>query len=345
MGNQEDAKSTKSEKPSTPQALEQSHIHVYPNWAAAQAYYGPRVALPPYYNSTVPPGYAPHPYFWSPQHIISPYGTPYAATYSQGGVYAHPATPTIPAPVSGETPSKSSGGPSHYLTVKKSIDKLAIVESGDNGAKPRVLESTESEDTSDSRDVHTSGAYKLGRKRMRNGTPHTTLRKCEGGSALDANLKIPSEGWLLSERDLKWERRKQSNRESARRSRLRKQAEAEELANKVGYLTAENAALTTEINRMIEDADNLRRENAKLMENLKHSKPEGTGDEGSDTEIQETLPIATENLLTRVENVSSSEASTEEKVYNQKVQNIKSGTKLLQLFTTKSRGADAVSAA
>lgn len=42
-------------------------------------------------------------------------------------------------------------------------------------------------------------------------------------------------------------------------------AEAEELANKVRHLTAENAALTTEINQLIEDSENLRQENAKLM--------------------------------------------------------------------------------
>lgn len=149
-------------------------------------------------------------------------------------------------------------------------------------------------------------------------------------------------------------------------------AESEELANRVGYLTAENAALTVEMNRLVEDSDNLRRENAKLMvsfhipsvapfsasskaevwvfkwcgtiqEKLKHSKPDGTGDEGSDTEVDETLPIATENLLSRVENAS--EASTEEEeAYDQKVQNLNSGTKLLQLLATKSRVADAVAA-
>ncbi|KAK4800726.1 hypothetical protein SAY86_021213 [Trapa natans] len=276
---------------------------------------------------------------------MTPYGMPYAVTYSQGGAYAHPAAPIIPTHVSGETPSKSSGDASCGLMVKKkSVDKLANVEAGDNEVKPRVLESMESDDTSDSSDRHTIGADNLGRKRMCPGTPPTALRKCVGGSVIDANTKIPSEGWFLSERDLKRVRRKQSNRESARRSRLRKQAEAEELTNKVGYLTAENAALTLEINKLVEDAENLRQENAKLMEKMKHVKPEGAGDGGSDTE-SETLPMATENLLLRVENASSSEASTEEEMYDQKVQKIKSGTMLLQLLASKSIAADVVSAA
>lgn len=35
-----------------------------------QAYYGPRMALPPYYNTAMPPGYAPHPYVWGPPQVL-----------------------------------------------------------------------------------------------------------------------------------------------------------------------------------------------------------------------------------------------------------------------------------
>ncbi|MEI4872592.1 bZIP transcription factor, partial [Klebsiella pneumoniae] len=71
----------------------------------------------------------------------------------------------------------------------------------------------------------------------------------------------PNESWLHNERELKRERRKQSNRESARRSRLRKQAEAEELAIKVDSLTAENVTLKSEINRLTENSEKLKNEN------------------------------------------------------------------------------------
>lgn len=99
------------------------------------------MALPPYYNSAVASGHAPHPYMWGPpqvpldescifclqfrsatifvlfvhaeelikliedeykhftyylfQPMMPPYGAPYAAVYSHGGVYSHPAVPIV----------------------------------------------------------------------------------------------------------------------------------------------------------------------------------------------------------------------------------------------------------
>ncbi|KAK4352921.1 hypothetical protein RND71_028439 [Anisodus tanguticus] len=50
------------------QRFDQSNIHVYPDWAAMQAYYGPRLAVPPY---VVAPGHAPHPYMWGPLQDIA----------------------------------------------------------------------------------------------------------------------------------------------------------------------------------------------------------------------------------------------------------------------------------
>lgn len=35
-----------------------------------QAYYGPRVTLPPYYNSAMASGHAPHPYIWGPPQVL-----------------------------------------------------------------------------------------------------------------------------------------------------------------------------------------------------------------------------------------------------------------------------------
>jgi len=35
-----------------------------------QAYYGPRVTMPPYYNSAVASGHAPHPYMWGPPQVV-----------------------------------------------------------------------------------------------------------------------------------------------------------------------------------------------------------------------------------------------------------------------------------
>lgn len=69
----------------------------------------------------------------------------------------------------------------------------------------------------------------------------------------------------LDERELKRERRKQSNRESARRSRLRKQQECEELSRKVAELTTENNALRTELDQLKKACEDMEAENTRLM--------------------------------------------------------------------------------
>ncbi|KAL4858221.1 bZIP transcription factor 68 [Chlorella vulgaris] len=66
---------------------------------------------------------------------------------------------------------------------------------------------------------------------------------------------------VTDERELKKLRRKQSNRDSARRSRLRKQAECEQLAVQLKEMTAENARLKEEKSQMQSQIEIL---NAKL---------------------------------------------------------------------------------
>lgn len=84
-----------------------------------------------------------------------------------------------------------------------------------------------------------------------------------------AHAAVPADLSIQDERELKREKRKQSNRESARRSRLRKQAETEELATQVESLTAENTNLRSEIGRLTESSEKLRLENSALMVKLK----------------------------------------------------------------------------
>ncbi|CAH8313309.1 unnamed protein product [Eruca vesicaria subsp. sativa] len=332
MGKSEESKSTKSDKPSSP--VDQTNVHVYPDWAAMQAYYGPRVAMPPYYNSAMAAsGHPPPPYMWNPQHMMSPYGTPYAAVYPHGGgVYAHPGFPmgsqpqgpkgaplTTPGtPLNIDTPSKSTGNTENGLMKKlKEFDGLAM--SLGNGNPPesnaderkRSRNSSETDGSTDGSDGNTTGADEPKLKRSREGTPtkdgkqlvqsssfHSVSQSSgdnsvkptvQGGAGaivpagVSANSNpimsqslamVPPETWLQNERELKRERRKQSNRESARRSRLRKQAETEELARKVEALTAENMALRSELNQLSEKSDKLRGANATLLDKLKSSEPE-----------------------------------------------------------------------
>jgi len=75
---------------------------------------------------------------------------------------------------------------------------------------------------------------------------------------------VPPEPWMQDERELKRQKRKQSNRDSARRSRLRKQAECEELAQRADVLKQENASLRDEVNRIRKEYDLLISKNSSL---------------------------------------------------------------------------------
>ncbi|XP_016504929.2 G-box-binding factor 1 isoform X1 [Nicotiana tabacum] len=74
--------------------------------------------------------------------------------------------------------------------------------------------------------------------------------------------------WIQDERELKRQKRKQSNRESARRSRLRKQAECEELQQRVETLSNENHALKEEMRKLSEECEKLTSENNSIKEEL-----------------------------------------------------------------------------
>ncbi|GAB2283115.1 G-box binding factor [Dionaea muscipula] len=74
--------------------------------------------------------------------------------------------------------------------------------------------------------------------------------------------------WNLDERELKRQKRKQSNRESARRSRLRKQAECEELQKRVESLNSENRSLRDELQRLMDECEKIASENTYIKDEL-----------------------------------------------------------------------------
>ena len=122
---------------------------------------------------------------------------------------------------------------------------------------------------------------------------------------------------------------------------MRKQAEAEELAIRVQSLTAENMTLKSEINKLMENSEKLKLENAALMEKLNNEQLSPTEEVSlgkiDDKRVQ---PVGTANLLARVNNSGSlNRANEESEVY----ENNSSGAKLHQLLDSSPR-TDAVAA-
>ncbi|KAL7183149.1 hypothetical protein ACSBR1_041764 [Camellia fascicularis] len=100
------------------------------------------------------------------------------------------------------------------------------------------------------------------------GSAHGASQRVERSIDVSSNA---SDGNTRYERQLKREKRKHANRQSARRSRLRKQAETEELMKRYETVKVENITLKSEMKQLMEDSEKLMVENAALMENLNGS--------------------------------------------------------------------------
>lgn len=110
-------------------------------------------------------------------------------------------------------------------------------------------------------------------------TPHSGSATLEARPATEivpaivgANTGVVDRRWVQSEREIKRERRKQSNRESARRSRLRKLQECDELARNVAELNGEKNALRKELDLLHKVCKDLEAENQHIAEQLKSLK-------------------------------------------------------------------------
>ncbi|EPS71187.1 hypothetical protein M569_03573, partial [Genlisea aurea] len=93
------------------------------------------------------------------------------------------------------------------------------------------------------------------------GTTPTPSSSIPGSGSRDS---IQPQMYIQDERELKRQKRKLSNRESARRSRLRKQADFDELAQRAEALKEENASLRAELSRLKAEYEQLVAQNASL---------------------------------------------------------------------------------
>ncbi|CAD6202815.1 unnamed protein product [Miscanthus lutarioriparius] len=236
----------------------------------------------PYQQAPMPPGS--HPY--SPYYPMqSPNGTVQTPTSGAGGTETNKSNKN-----KRKTPLKRSKGSLGSLDV-------VAVKNNKSPAKPSASSSNEGSSQSESGSRSSSEGSSTNSKsssRAKDGSEQgqgnaTTLSMGVDywgtpasvpmhGKVIAAPTSAPSSNSrdiVLSDpaiqdgRELKRQKRKQSNRESARRSRLRKQAEWEEVANRADLLKQENSSLKEELKQLQEKCDSLTSENTSLHEKLK----------------------------------------------------------------------------
>ncbi|XP_051117635.1 G-box-binding factor 1-like isoform X2 [Andrographis paniculata] len=303
----EESTPTKSSKPSSsaPEAPVTPTTPAYPDWQSSmQAFYSAGAA-PPFFASTVASP-TPHPYMWGTQHpLMPPYGTPvpYPALYPPGGVYTHPNMVTAPGVVPGtaDLDGKSTVGKDHALgkqikgtsgnhvlagSKMGDIGKVASGSGNDAGTQSAESGSEGSSDASNDDNNQGLSAAKKGSfdqmladgaSGQSNGAS-TSFQSSVPAMKMHPNVPVAStaigqsgvmnDRWLQDDRELKRQKRKQSNRESARRSRLRKQAECEDLQRTVETLNNENHTLREELQRISEECQKLTSENHSIKDEL-----------------------------------------------------------------------------
>ncbi|GJM90099.1 hypothetical protein PR202_ga06347 [Eleusine coracana subsp. coracana] len=269
--------------------------------ASEQAY----SAMPP--HGFFPPSVAAnpqaHPYMWGAQPMVPPYGTPPPpyVMYPPGTVYAHPSTPPgmhpfnhYPMPTNGnaEFPGAASIAPEmngeSYLSESGS-------ESESDGSDANSQNDSQSKDNDGKQDGSSQNgtSYSASQGMVNQAMPMLPIQPgaMVGVPGSTTNLNIGMDYWSApgsaavpamhskapagsgrgdhwDERELKKQKRKQSNRESARRSRLRKQAECEELGQRAESLRSENSSLRAELEQIRKEYEQLLSQNASLKERL-----------------------------------------------------------------------------
>ncbi|KAM0856193.1 hypothetical protein ACQ4PT_049273 [Festuca glaucescens] len=335
MGRDEAVVTQKSGNPPSP-PKDQPAPYPYFDWSAVQAYYGPGFVPPTYFGPGIPSGHAPPPYMWGPQPLpSSALGKPYTAMYSHGGGFSHPFVPLMVNPLSVE-PAKSVNSNANSLNmIVKEVDGTAMSTGSTNSDKTSGDCSLGG--SSDGNNQKASGTPK---KRRVDNRPTSGIETCRSSAANDTgepgrlatlpNLRIPDRSIKLNAcsvsdfgvigtpisaespdqdgRESKRERRKQSNRDSARRSRLRKQAETEELAKKAELLTAENTSLRREINRLTESSKKLSSENSALMVKLTDATPDQRQEVSPDQTTEESAR-AVKNFMPMIDTPTPSISS------------------------------------
>ncbi|CAF2146597.1 unnamed protein product [Brassica napus] len=264
----------------------------YPEWSnSMQAYYGGGGTPNPFFPSPVGSP-SPHPYMWGAQHhMMPPYGTPvpYPAMYPPGAVYAHPGMPMPPAsaPTNKETVKEQAPGKKSKGSLKRKGEggEKAPSGSGNDGVShsDESVTGGSSDENDENPNHQEQGSVRkpsFGQMLADASSQSNTTGEIQGSVPMKplapgTNLNMGMDLWssqagvpVKDERELKRQKRKQSNRESARRSRLRKQAECEQLQQRVESLTSENQSLRDELQRLSGECEKLKTQNSSIQDEL-----------------------------------------------------------------------------
>ncbi|XP_020581563.1 G-box-binding factor 1-like isoform X2 [Phalaenopsis equestris] len=295
MGSPEETSTPAKSPNSTPFSTTATPPPAYnADWAASvQAFYSGGAAAP---TAFFPP-------VWGGQHLMSPYATPiaYSPMYAPGAVYAHPSmTPGMGYPnvEMGNIKSKGAllkfgeGGKTASGSGEEENSQRSSGGSASEGSSDSGNESAGQQENSKKRSIgdafHEGEASNPAIATPRKRAPKLPV-SAPGRTTLPGpttNLNIGMDIWnpphagaapLKDDRELKRERRKQSNRESARRSRLRKQQECDELARKVAELKGENTSLRMELEQLHKVCRDLEAENQHIVEELSSIRGDSSG--------------------------------------------------------------------
>jgi len=101
--------------------------------------------------------------------------------------------------------------------------------------------------------------------------PYWTFAPYGEGSANASHTNTQEMNMALRDRDVKTQRRKEANRESARRSKQRKKEESEILSSKAQDLVHESTTLRNDLEKMQKQADKLYSENMELRNQVRQA--------------------------------------------------------------------------
>ncbi|KAI7742563.1 hypothetical protein M8C21_009329 [Ambrosia artemisiifolia] len=188
---------------------------------------------------------------------------------NKAGAFTNGVHPKSPAESGSEGSSEGSEGNSENDSQMKSGSRQDSIEAaGENGNALNGPLPLVNQMVPGPTNLNIGMEYWNGTHQSAMGGKVTSAPVAGGMVTTGSRDNMQSQLWIQDERELKRQRRKQSNRESARRSRLRKQAECDELAQRAEILREENASLRAEVGRLRSEYDQLLAQNASLKERL-----------------------------------------------------------------------------